>query len=85
MAASLCAHPPAAFAQGSSPGKWRETGYIEDETGKRTPCTGEFCSSPRIGVVVQDVDAFCRKLAVKLLARRVGLGGALLQILSSGI
>ena len=44
LAASLCAHPPAAFAQGSSPGKWRETGYIEDETGKRTPCMGEFCS-----------------------------------------
>ena len=26
-------------------GLWRETGYMEDETGKRTPCMAEFCGA----------------------------------------
>jgi hypothetical protein len=26
-------------------GLWRETGYMEDDTGKRTPCVAEFCGA----------------------------------------
>jgi hypothetical protein len=26
-------------------GLWRETGYTEDEAGKRTPCVGGFCGA----------------------------------------
>jgi len=41
----VCGLPLRALADDASPGLWQESGYIEDETGKRTICIGgEQCS-----------------------------------------
>ena len=39
----MCTLPLEALADDASPGLWQETGYREDETGKRTDCSNEGC------------------------------------------
>src|SRR4051794_34647459 len=41
---------------------------------------GEFCAGALIGVVIEDVDALRLELAVKRLAGRIGIAGALLKV-----
>jgi hypothetical protein len=42
--AAMCCLSLGALADDASPGLWQESGYIEDETGKRTSCFGgELC------------------------------------------
>ena len=41
---------------------------------------GKLCACALIGVVVQNLDAFCRQLAVQPFAGGIGVLGALLQV-----
>jgi len=57
LVAFMSGLPLPALADDARSGKWRETGYAEDQTGKRTPCIAGFCGV--LGPMPPGLDEVC--------------------------